>query len=77
MLINSAMTGKPLQQDIAKGAPLAVRFAKAAVLQSFETSLSTGIVYEHSLSALIAASEDRMEGMAAFAEKKLPQFKGR
>ncbi|NSL23053.1 enoyl-CoA hydratase-related protein [Agrobacterium tumefaciens] len=62
---------------IASGAPLAVRFAKAAVLQSFETSLSTGILFERSLSALIAASEDRKEGMAAFAEKRSPQFKGR
>jgi enoyl-CoA hydratase len=61
---------------IASGAPLAVSFAKAAVLQSFETGLSAGIRYERSLSALIAASDDRKEGMTAFAEKRSPQFKG-
>jgi len=63
--------------EIAKGAPLAVCFAKAAVLQSFETTLSAGIRYERTLSALIAASEDRAEGMTAFAEKRSAQFTGR
>jgi len=63
--------------SIANGAPLAVGFAKAAVLQSFETNLSAGILYERSLSALISASEDRREGMAAFAEKRRAEFVGR
>lgn len=62
---------------IASAAPLAVKMAKAAVLASFETPLSAGIQYERSLSALIAASEDRSEGMRAFAAKAQPNFTGR
>lgn len=66
-----------IARQIAEGAPLAVAMAKSAVLQSFESSLSTGIRYERSLSALVAASEDRQEGVRAFAEKQRPEFKGR
>ncbi|GGE04354.1 enoyl-CoA hydratase [Aureimonas endophytica] len=62
---------------IAERAPLAARFAKRAVLQSFETPLSAGIAFERALSALMAASEDRAEGMRAFAEKRTPRFTGR
>lgn len=66
-----------MAERIVKGAPIAVAMAKAAVLESFETPLSAGIRYERSLSALIAASDDRAEGMRAFAAKEPPQFKGR
>jgi enoyl-CoA hydratase len=66
-----------IAERIAQAAPIAVTMAKAAVLESFETPLSAGIRYERSLSALIAASDDRAEGMRAFAAKERPQFKGR
>lgn len=63
--------------QIAKAAPLAVAMAKSAVLESFESPLSTGIRYERSLSALISASDDRNEGLRAFASKETPRFRGR
>lgn len=69
--------GFSIAAEIAKGAPLAINFAKAAVLHSFESTLSAGIRYERSLSALIAASNDRIEGITAFAEKRPPEFSGR
>lgn len=61
---------------IATASPTALGVAKQAVLQSFETPLSAGIRYERTLSALMAASADRAEGMRAFAEKRKPDFKG-
>lgn len=79
-----AADGQPVEghaleiaKRIAQAAPLAVKMAKSAVLASFETPLSAGIQYERSLSALIAASEDRAEGMRAFAMKEQPHFTGR
>lgn len=66
-----------IARRIAEGAPLAMAMAKAAVLESFESPLSAGIRFERSLSALIAASEDREEGLRALALKKIPKFNGR
>jgi enoyl-CoA hydratase len=65
-----------IAERIGQGGPLAVAMAKAAVLQSFETTLAAGIRFERSLSALIAASKDRAEGMRAFAQKEAPRFTG-
>ena len=62
---------------IRSNAPLAVKLAKRAVLESFETSLSAGVRYERTLSAVIASSLDRAAGAQAFAEKRAPQFTGR
>jgi enoyl-CoA hydratase len=64
-------------ERIATAAPLAVSMAKSAVLESYETTLAAGIRYERSLSALIAASDDRAEGVRAFAAKERPVFKGK
>jgi enoyl-CoA hydratase len=62
---------------IAERPPLAIRLAKAAVNQAFETTLSTGLKYERSLFDLLFASEDKREGMRAFLEKRPGRFTGR
>lgn len=66
-----------IAERIAAAAPLAVSMAKSAVLESYETTLAAGIRYERSLSALIAASDDRAEGVRAFAAKERPAFQGK
>ncbi|AYD03720.1 enoyl-CoA hydratase-related protein [Neorhizobium sp. NCHU2750] len=66
-----------IAEQIAQGGPLAVTMAKAAILESFETSLSAGIRYERTMSALISASADRKEGLEAFSQKRPPLFTGR
>ena len=56
---------------------LAVRLAKEAVLRAFETPLTEGLAAERQAFALLASSHDRNEGIAAFLEKRTPNFTGR
>jgi enoyl-CoA hydratase/carnithine racemase len=66
-----------LADVVARRPPLAVRFGKQAVLAADETPLSAGISQERRLYELAMATEDRVEGMNAFIEKRKPEFRGR
>ncbi len=66
-----------LAQVVARRPPLAVRLAKQAVLAAEETGLSAGLDQERRLYELAMATEDRVEGMTAFIEKRRPEFEGR
>jgi enoyl-CoA hydratase/carnithine racemase len=65
-----------LARTIAEQPPIAARLAKQAVLVAEETALSPGLENERRLYELAMATEDRVEGMNAFLEKRPPQFKG-
>ncbi|KAB2849517.1 MAG: enoyl-CoA hydratase, partial [Hyphomicrobiaceae bacterium] len=54
-----------------------VMMAKETVNRAYETTLSEGIKFERRLFHSLFATEDQKEGMAAFAEKRKPQFKNR
>jgi enoyl-CoA hydratase/carnithine racemase len=62
---------------VAERPPIATRLAKQAVLGAEETALSAGLEMERRLYELSMATEDRVEGMRAFIEKRKPDFKGR
>ncbi|SFI09463.1 enoyl-CoA hydratase [Albimonas pacifica] len=62
---------------IADKSPLATMAAKEAVNRAFETNLTEGVMFERRLFHGLFASEDQKEGMAAFIEKREPQFRGR
>jgi enoyl-CoA hydratase/carnithine racemase len=62
---------------VAQRPPLALRFAKQAVLAADETGLNAGLDQERRLFELSMATEDRIEGMTAFVEKRTPEFRGR
>ena len=62
---------------IASRPPLATRLAKQAVLTAEESGLSAGLEHERRLYELAMATEDRVEGMRAFLEKRNPEFLGR
>lgn len=62
---------------IAAAGPLATRMAKHAVLTAFDAPLTVGVAHERALSALIAASADRNEGMRAFRARDVADFEGR
>jgi enoyl-CoA hydratase/carnithine racemase len=62
---------------VARRPPIAVRLGKQAVLAAEEMPLSGGLDYERRLYELAMATEDRVEGMTAFLEKRRPEFRGR
>jgi enoyl-CoA hydratase/carnithine racemase len=66
-----------LVQTIISRAPLAVKFAKEAIVRGLELPLEEGLKVEAELSILLRTTEDRMEGARAFKEKRPPRFKGR
>jgi enoyl-CoA hydratase len=68
---------KRLAHEVAKQAPVAVRFIKEAVLAAYETPLQDGLAYEKRLFALLFSTEDQKEGMRAFLAKEKPTFQGR
>ena len=62
---------------IAEKSPVAVRAAKEAINRSYETTQQEGIRFEQRLFNALFSTEDQAEGMAAFAEKRSAQFRGR
>ena len=68
---------KRVAREIASKGPVATRLAKEAVDRAYETTLGLGLEYERRALYLSFASEDAKEGLAAFVEKRKPDFKGR
>jgi enoyl-CoA hydratase len=65
-----------LASTVAAMPPLAVMAAKEAVLRAFELPLSAGLEAERRAFYLLFASDDQKEGMAAFIEKRSPEWTG-
>jgi enoyl-CoA hydratase len=66
-----------LAAEIAKQAPIAARIGKEAINMAFETSLAGGIAHERKLFYLLFATQDQKEGMAAFKDKRKPEWQGK
>jgi enoyl-CoA hydratase/carnithine racemase len=66
-----------LAQKLAAKAPLAVRYLREAVYHGLDLPLDEGIRLEAYLGGLLRTTEDRIEGLAAFREKRAPNFQGR
>ena len=60
---------------IASLSPVAVALAKQAVNRAFETTLGEGVRAERSLFLSLFGTPDQREGMAAFVEKRKPNFR--
>lgn len=68
---------KALAREIASLPPIAVRLAKEAVLQAFETPLADGVQFERRCFHLLFGTEDAREGIRAFLDKRPPRWSGR
>lgn len=65
-----------IAERIAGNAPLAVRQAKHAIHHGLQQDLATGMHFEIEAYQRMVKSQDRVEGVAAFNEKRKPRFKG-
>jgi enoyl-CoA hydratase/carnithine racemase len=66
-----------LARSMAAKAPVALRYAKEAVVKGLELPLTDGLRLEGDLSTLLRTTEDRLEGAKAFLEKRAPRWTGR
>ena len=66
-----------LAREILPNGPVAVRMAKQAINQGLSLDLVSGLALEEACYARVIPTEDRLEGLAAFREKRKPQYKGR
>jgi enoyl-CoA hydratase/carnithine racemase len=62
---------------LAAGAPLAQRFVKVALDRSSTLSFEQVIALESQAQAVLLTSEDVIEGVRSFLEKRPPEFRGR
>ena len=66
-----------LAVEIAANAPLGVAAAKAAIEEGWDLALDVALEAERRHYEKVLLSEDRLEGLKAFAEKRSPSWKGR
>ncbi|KOY84041.1 enoyl-CoA hydratase [Lysinibacillus macroides] len=66
-----------LAQEMAKNAPLSLVQAKVAINQGVEVDLATGLKIESLAYSALIPTEDRLEGLLAFQEKRAPQYLGK
>jgi enoyl-CoA hydratase/carnithine racemase len=64
-------------QRIAENAPLSVKQAKKSIRYGMQMELRTAFRFEVEAYNHLVDTEDRLEGVAAFNEKRKPHFKGR
>jgi enoyl-CoA hydratase len=66
-----------IARSMADKSPVTLAIAKRAVRAAYEMPLSAGLEQERDLFALAFATEDKAEGVAAFLEKRSPEWRGR
>lgn len=67
---------RALAQEILPQAPIAVRLGKVAIDRGMEVDIASGMAIEGICYAQNIPTQDRLEGMAAFREKRPPKFVG-
>ena len=65
-----------LAREILPNGPVALRMAKLAVNRGLELDRDSGLAFEQACYAQVIPTKDRLEGLAAFKEKRRPQYKG-
>jgi enoyl-CoA hydratase/carnithine racemase len=72
-----AETALEIARAIAANGPVAVRAAKAAIDQGCDLPLQKGLEVEARSYERVLPTQDRLEALAAFAEKRKPNYVGR
>src|SRR6266542_2230056 len=68
---------RKLAAQLAKSAPIAMRYIISAINKGTEMPFAEACQYEATLFGLVASTDDMREGTAAFLEKRKPEFNGR
>ena len=69
--------GWAMANEIASKSQITVQVAKQVVSQGAETDLATGLMLEKLGQSFVFGTEDHLEGICAFLEKRSPDFKNR
>lgn len=72
-----AEAASQIARELAAGAPLAQRFIKTGFDRAFEMTFDQALAFESQAQSVCATSEDVVEGVMAFLQKREPEFKGR
>ncbi|WP_077299879.1 enoyl-CoA hydratase [Virgibacillus pantothenticus] len=82
-LVEETVAGNELQETVkqfaatvAKNGPIALRQAKIAINKGAETDLTTGLLIEQLAYQHTIPTNDRIEGLQAFREKRTPNYHG-
>jgi enoyl-CoA hydratase/carnithine racemase len=67
---------RELAGEMLSAGPVALQQAKRAINQGCETDLATGLKLETAAYEAVIPTRDRAEGLAAFAEKRKPVYRG-
>jgi enoyl-CoA hydratase len=67
---------RAIADRIAANAPLAVAYAKEAIVRGYDLSVAEGLRLERDLATLLLSTADRTEGSKAFLERRRPVFRG-
>ncbi len=68
---------KKMAKKLAAKAPITTKIVKQCLNNSIYADLNSSLLFEQKCFAHIFATEDHLEGMRAFMEKRKPEFKGR
>ncbi len=79
-LVEPAQLGSRAQQlaeELAAAAPIGQEFAKSALNRSYQIDFEQALTGESTAQSICLGTEDVVEGMSAFVEKRAPRFRGR
>ncbi|RLB04374.1 MAG: enoyl-CoA hydratase [Deltaproteobacteria bacterium] len=68
---------KKMAEMICETGPIAIQQAKYAINHGIETDINTGLAIESNAYWITIPTEDRLEGLRAFKEKRKPVYKGK